>query len=181
MTKKAQDLEKIENMTFRLAHLIRRFRTTHELSTAELAKKMGVSKPMVEVYENTKDPRGLSSALTSILRLSNALELSPSKLIAIMDGEINEEQLKDEYIDELARILKKSTPNTQAYLKLLTRNEDSVLEESITAAWNFVKKAKEPKDFQRRIQLLNQLNTLETNVLSSLVHLIFKLKEYKKS
>lgn len=86
----------------RLGEIIREYRTQHDMSMGDFAKKSGISKPyvsMLEANKNSRDGKSIVPSITTLQKVSRAVNISLNDLLRMLDEDQNI-NLKSDALDE---------------------------------------------------------------------------------
>jgi len=74
----------------RLGEVIRAYRLENDMSMGDFAKKSGISKPYVSMLEsnkNSRDGKSIAPSITTLQKVSRAVNLSLNDLLRMLDGD----------------------------------------------------------------------------------------------
>ncbi len=76
----------------RLGDIIREYRIRHDMSMGDFARKSGISKPyisMLESNKNSRDGKSIVPSITTLQKVSHAVNVSLNDLLRMLDGNQN--------------------------------------------------------------------------------------------
>ena len=76
----------------RLGDIIREYRLKNDMSMGDFAKKSGISKPYVSMLEsnkNSRDGKSIVPSITTLQKVSRAVNVSLNDLLRMLDGDQN--------------------------------------------------------------------------------------------
>ena len=74
----------------RLGDIIREYRNKNEMSMGDFARKSGLSKPyisMLEANKNSRDGKSIAPSITTLQKVSRAVNISFNDLLRMLDGD----------------------------------------------------------------------------------------------
>ena len=91
-----------------MGDIIRSYRLKNDMSMGDFAKKSGLSKPyisMLEANKNSRDGKSIVPSITTLQKVSRAVNVSLNDLLRMIDGDQNINLAPDNLNDEQIALL----------------------------------------------------------------------------